>query len=279
MYIKVIKAASLGCAHRRMGRLHHPGKENTTKLATGQRRKIMIAITAYQNQLKSRRKEYCYRSVTDQNLSSEQLIREITGYNSTITEADARAVLSVLNDRVRHFVRMGYNVELPFGFIRLRASGTSDRLNGGFSPGTGDHRFEVVCSFKDDAAKEMEDSSAWRMAGAGWAILPKITELASKGADGRESRRLDFARNDILRIKGTNLSFDATDGKQGVFFIGGDKSGTRAGRYFGVGTAITDVFIPGSLEPGSYRVKIVTSPRKDAFEEFTFSGQITVTAG
>ena len=238
----------------------------------------MIAITAYQNQLKSRRKEFCYRSVTDQDLGSEQLIREITGYNSTITEADARAVLSVLDDRVRHFVRLGYNVELPFGFIRLRASGTSDRLNGGFSPGTGDHRFEAVCSLKDDAAKEMKDTTAWRMAGAGWAILPKITGLASKGADGKESRSLSFARNDILRIRGANLSFDASDMRQGVFFIGGDNSGTRAGRYFGVGTAITDVFVPGDLEPGSYRVKVVTSPRKDAYEEFTFSGQVTVTA-
>ena len=238
----------------------------------------MIAITAYQNPLSSRRKDYCYRSVTDQDLSSEQLIREIIGYNSTITEADARAVLSVLNDRVKHFVRMGFNVELPFAFIRLRANGTSDRLNEGFAPGTGDHRFEVTCSFKPDAAKEMEDTSAWRMAGTGWAILPKITELASKGADGKESRKLDFARNDILRIRGANLSFNASDGKQGVFFIDGDKAETRAGRYFGVGTAITDVFVPGDLEPGSYRVKVVTSPRKDAYEEFTFSGQVTVTA-
>ena len=64
----------------------------------------MIAITAYKNQLKSRKKDFCYRSVTDQDLSSEQLIQEIIGYNSTITEADARAVLSVLNDRVKHFV-------------------------------------------------------------------------------------------------------------------------------------------------------------------------------
>ena len=237
----------------------------------------MIAITAYKNQLKSRKKDFCYRSVTDQDLSSEQLIQEIIGYNSTITEADARAVLSVLNDRVRHFVRLGYNVELPFAFIHLKANGTSDRLNEGFSPGTGDHRFEVVCSFKEDAAKEMEDSSAWRIDGIGWTVLPKITELVSKNEAGKESSKLVFAPHDILRIKGSDLSFDVSDKNQGVFFIDKDKNETRATRYFGVGTAISDVYIPGSLVPGGYKVKIVTHPRKEGYEEFTSSEQIEVT--
>ena len=139
----------------------------------------MIAITAYKNQLKTHKKDYCFRSVIDQELSYEQLIQEIIGYNSTITEADARAVLSVLNDRVKHFVKLGYNVELPFAFIHLKANGTTSKLNEGFNPGTGDHRFETVCTFKEDAAREMESSTAYRIAGMGWSILPKITELLS----------------------------------------------------------------------------------------------------
>ena len=64
----------------------------------------MIQVYAYQNSLKMSegKNKYCFRSVVDQTLDSEQLIKEIISYNSTITEADARAVLSVLNDRVRH---------------------------------------------------------------------------------------------------------------------------------------------------------------------------------
>lgn len=236
----------------------------------------MIAITAYKNPLKTRKRACCFRSVADQTLSSEQLIKEIIGYNSTLTEADARAMLSVLNDRVRHFVKLGYSVELPFAFIHLRANGTSDRLNAGFMPGTGDHRFEVTCAFKEDAAKEMEDTSAWRIAGIGWTILPKITELVSRNAAGKESDALSFQCQDILRIKGQNLSFDATDEKQGVFFIDSSDAKVRAARYYNVGTSITDVFIPGGLAPGRYKVKIVTSPRKDSLEEFTADGQIEI---
>ena len=236
----------------------------------------MIAITTYKNSLKKAKKEYCFRSVTDQTLDSEQLIKEIISYNSTITEADARAVLSVLNDRVKHFVNLGYNVELPFAYIHLKANGTVDKLNAGFTPGTGDHRFEVTCSFKDDAAKEMEDTTAYRIAGTGWAILPKITEVMSISNLGIENKNLEFMHNDILRIKGKNLSFDASDDKQGIFFINTDKVETRATRYNSIGTAITEVFIPKSLELGLYKIKIVTSPRKESLEEYTSNTLISV---
>ncbi len=238
----------------------------------------MVAITTYKNSLKSATKGYCFRSIIDQTLGNEQLIKEIIRYNSTITEADARAVLSVLNDRVKHFVNLGYRVELPFAFIHLKANGTVDRLNDGFTPGTGDHRLEVVCSFKADAAKEMEDSSAYRIAGIGWAILPKITELLSVDGTGKEQEKLSFHGQDILRIKGKNLSFDAAQADQGVFFVGTDGSKTRAERYHSVGSSITDVYVPGTLAAGSYKVKVVTSPRKDSLEEFTGGSQIEVQA-
>ncbi len=238
----------------------------------------MIAITAYKNSLKTSKKEYCFRSVIDQDLSYEQLIQEIIGYNSTITEADARAVLSVLNDRVKHFVNLGYCVELPFAYIHLKAHGTADKLNEGFTPGTGDHRFETVCTFKADALKEMENTTAYRIAGAGWIILPKITELASMTEMGKEKPELDFKSMDILRIKGRNLSFDASAEQQGVFFIKPSGEQVRATRYNSIGPCVTEVFIPKSLESGLYKVKIVTKPRKHSLEEFTSSNAITVLA-
>ena len=238
----------------------------------------MIAITAYKNQLKTHKKDYCFRSVIDQELSYEQLIQEIIGYNSTITEADARAVLSVLNDRVKHFVKLGYNVELPFAFIHLKANGTTSKLNEGFNPGTGDHRFETVCTFKEDAAREMESSTAYRIAGMGWSILPKITELLSISNLGLEKTELHFVSHDILRIKGRHLSFDAAKENQGIYFIDPDGNETRATRYNSIGCSIIEVFIPKNLASGLYKTKIVTSPRKNCLEEYTSSTLISVLA-
>ena len=98
----------------------------------------MIQIYTYQNSLKvsEGKDKYCFRSVVDQTLDNEQLLKEIISYNSTITEADARAVLSVLNDRVKHFVNLGYKVELPFGWMFNKANGTVAKLNEGFTPGS-----------------------------------------------------------------------------------------------------------------------------------------------
>lgn len=83
----------------------------------------MLNIYAYQNSLKvsDGKDKFCFRSVVDQIIDSEQLIKEIVNYNSTITEADIRAVLSVLDDRVKHFVNLGYKVELPFGYMFNKA--------------------------------------------------------------------------------------------------------------------------------------------------------------
>ena len=240
----------------------------------------MVAITTYKNTLKNKStkktNEYCFRSTVDQTLTAEQLIQEIIRYNSTITEADARAVLSVLNDRVKHFVSLGYEVELPFAFLHLKANGTVARLNGGFTPGAGDNRFEVVCTFKEDAAKEMTDTTAYRIAGTGWTVLPKITELLSVSKVGKESSSLFFETSDMMRIKGKYLKFDANNEKQGVFFVAQDGKETPAERYNSIGTCITEVYIPASLASGLYKIKIVTSPRKYCLEEFTSSSSIEV---
>ena len=239
----------------------------------------MVAITTYRNSLKSATKGYCFRSVSDQTLGAEQLIKEIIGYNSTITEADARAVLSVLNDRVKHFVNLGFRVELPFAFIQLKARGTVERLNDGFVPGTANHRFDIVCTFKEDAAREMKSCPAWRVAGVGWTVMPKITELVGVGATGAELQSLEFKNQDILRIKGRNLGFDAAKEDQGVFFVDAAGTEVRAGRYHSVGSAITDVYIPEGLPAGTYKVKVVTSPRKKSREEFTAGTPIVVGTG
>lgn len=237
----------------------------------------MVLITTYENSLKTAgENKYCFRSVTDRTIDSEQLIKEIINYNSTITEADVRAVLSVLNDRVKHFVNEGASVELPFGYVFLRANGTVAKLNDGFMPGKGDHELNACFKFKKESKAEMEKSGFYRIDSTGWKILPKINELVSLTDGGKESGTLIFQAYDILRIKGENLSFDPDDEKQGVFLYGTETaSKTRLNRYHNVGTNVTDVFIPQGINSGTYQVNIVTKPRLDGMEEYTFSKIIT----
>ncbi|MBQ3691719.1 MAG: DUF4469 domain-containing protein [Clostridia bacterium] len=239
----------------------------------------MVQIYSYLNNLTAseEKDKYCFRSVVDQTLDSEQLIKEIINYNSTITEADARAVLSVLNTKVKYFVNLGYKVELPFGYIYNKANGTVARVNDGFVPGTGNHRISTVFRFKDDAAYEMTKNASYKNAGSGYVILPQITELYSIKNNGKEDESLSFAAGSILRIMGKNISFNIEDALQGVFLIDGEHHETRIESYNRIGTNVVEAYIP-AVSAGSYEVKIVTKPGTDRYEKCVASKKIEVTA-
>ena len=239
----------------------------------------MIQIYSYLNSFQAgeEKDKYCFRSVADQTLNSEQLIKEIINYNSTITEADARAVLSVLSTKVNHFVNLGYKVELPFGYIYNKANGTVARINDGFVPGTGNHRISTVFRFKDDAAYEMTKNAAYKNAGSGYVSLPQITELYSIKNNGKEDEALSFAAGSLLRIMGKKISFDIEDTIQGVFLIDSEHHEVHIESYNRIGTNVVEAYIP-AVSAGSYEVKIVTKPGTDRYEKCVASKKIEVTA-
>ncbi len=239
----------------------------------------MVQIYSYLNNLTTsgEKDKYCFRSVVDQTLDSEQLIKEIINYNSTITEADARAVLSVLSDKVKHFVNLGYKVELPFGYIYNKANGTVAKLNDGFVPGSGNHRISTVFRFKSDAAYEMTKNASYKNAGSGFVTLPLITELYSIKNNGKESEVLSFAAGAMLHISGKNISFDLEDELQGVFLIDAEHHETRIESFNRIGTNVVETYIP-AVNAGSYEVKIVTKPGIERYEKCMASKKIEVTA-
>lgn len=239
----------------------------------------MVQIYAYQNSLKTGegKDKYCFRSVVDQVMDSEQLVKEIISYNSTITDADARAVLSVLNDRVCHFVNLGYKVELPFGYVYNKANGTVAKLNDGFVPGKGNHRITSVFKFKEDASREMAKDASYKLAGSGYVQVPSIKEVSSILPNGTESEKLEFAVGAMLRIKGKNVSFDAEDELQGVFLVSSDATETRVLNYNRIGTNVIEAYVP-AVVAGSYEIKLVTKPGTERYEKAVSATAINVTA-
>lgn len=239
----------------------------------------MVQIYTYQNSLKTSegKDKYCFRSVVDQTMDNEQLIKEIISYNSTITEADARAVLSVLNDRVKHFVNLGYKVELPFGWMFNKANGTVARLNDDFVAGSSNHRITTVFRFKDDAADEMIKNAVYKQAGSGYVQIPVIKGMYSILNNGKESDVLEFASGSMLRIKGKNVSFDADDEAQGIFLVASDKSEIRIASYNRIGSSVIEAYIPSGTAAGAYEVKLVTKPGSERYEKCIFSAKLAVT--
>lgn len=239
----------------------------------------MIQIYTHLNSFKTDegKDKYCFRSVVDQTIDSEELIRQIVNYNSTLTEADVRAMLTVLNEKVRKLVNLGYKVELPFGYVFNTAKGTAARINDGFVPGKGNHCIIPEFRFKKDAVKDMAKDAVFKNAGKGYAIRPVITELYSIKSDATISRELSFEPGAILHISGRNLKFDPNDNLQGVFLVDSENHKIRVESYSRIGRKIVECRIP-ALNPGNYEVKLVTKPGITRYETYSFSKTVLVTA-
>ena len=221
--------------------------------------------------------KYCFRSVADQTLDTEDLIKEIVDYNSTLTEADVRAMLTVLNDKVTQFVKMGYKVELPFGYICNKAKGTADHVNDKFIPGNGNHCFVPEFHFKKEAVQAMTKDAAFKNAGCGYAIRPVITELYSIKSDATPIAAHSFAAGTMLRVRGRNLLLKPDDTRQGIFLVDSDHHQIRIESYHRIGTRIVEGVIP-AVSAGSYEIKVVTKPGIERYEQYLFSKTVEITA-
>ncbi len=235
----------------------------------------MINILLSNNSLKTAKTKYCFRSSIDQTLNTDDLVNEIVKYHSSFTEADARAMFTVLGEKVKEYANKGYKVELPFGYVYVSANGTANSTNEGFTPGESDHRFTARFSFKSDAVSEMTTNPEYRLVGTSYVIKPEIQSIVSFLDTGKENTELEVTAGAIVRVKGKYLSFDSTDDKQGIFFVS-DSGEVRFTKYHSIGTNIVDAYVPSDIASGSYKIKIVTKPGVDRYEESTFSEVITV---
>ena len=235
----------------------------------------MLNITTVKNHLNQKSNPYCFRSSVDQTLSTEQLIKEIVKYNSTLTEADVRACLSVLDNKVREYVNKGYRVELPFAYLNLTAKGTCSKPTDSFVNGVNNNKIGVNVALKNDAVADMTDNVEYKQLSAGYIMDPKITGVFSILQDGTKSNDLNFTAGDIIEICGKNLAIDYDDEKQGVFFES-ETDTIRANRYSRSGTNVIDTVIPSTIPQGTYHLTIRTKPGVKRYAEHKIINAISV---
>ena len=61
----------------------------------------MINIKTVPNNTGKSKSGFCFQSIADTDAGLEEIVKEMVGYNSTLTEADTRAALAVLDMVVR----------------------------------------------------------------------------------------------------------------------------------------------------------------------------------
>ncbi|GEM_PF-944068 len=238
----------------------------------------MLQVTTNYNYLSEARgskEKYCFKSSVNQVLTQEQLIREIVNYNSTLTDADVKAVFSVLNTKVIDYVNKGYKVELPFLDIRLKATGTCDSKEGTFANGIGNNKLDVKVCINPEALEAMTADVAYEQKFPESPMDPKIALVYSVNPNGTKNENLEFKPSDSIRITGKNLAFQFDDQKQGVFITDGSTV-SRIEKYNRLGSNILDAFIPSNLEPGEYSLYVTTKPGKERYKQADFEQKILV---
>lgn len=209
---------------------------------------------------------FCFRSKPEEVFTTDSLIKSIVNYNSTVTEADVRGVITILTEKLIEYVQLGYKVELPFGEIYLVAKGTTTDIHQGFEPGNGNHRLEVKFNLDQKVVEEMIKSTSYEVKKRGF-YKPEINTIRKVLDNGKESNELTFKVGDIIRIKGERTSFDYEDEKQGIFLVSSSAERLRLPKYSRIGSNIVDAFIPDSIAAADYTVSLVS--KRSAAESYT----------
>lgn len=235
----------------------------------------MLNIKTIRNQFaKNKENAFCFISSCSQNLSTEELISEMKGYNSSFTEADVSGMLSVLKTVVVKHLSKGYKVELPFGTLRANVNGTCRSLQDGFVSGTNNNKISFIFNPKQEILKTVSENLEYRQLSPESVIDAKIYRVTAVLDDTSESDELALSCGKILRFHGKNLSFDLKDEKQGVFLE--TENGTvRLLSYTRRGTNVIDAVITDIVEEGFYNVYVTTKPGSDYSTAFCKS-EITV---
>lgn len=222
-------------------------------------------------------KGYCFRSVNSETLTEEQIIAEMLDYNSTITDPDIRAVLSVYRTVVTRNAKKGYNVETIFVFLHTTANGTCENEDDAFQPGSGDNCIDAVMNLKSDVKKSIVEDAKYKVLEPGPTSNPFVRKLSVLDDKVMPKEGLDAKASDDIQLRGKNLSFDTTDDKQGVFLsLNGTE--TKVTKYTRLGTNIIIARIPSGVSAGKYKVILRTKPRKDTYVDGVATDELNVTA-
>ena len=237
----------------------------------------MLQVTTMKNYLKSDAKNevYCFRSNCSEQMTSEKLIKEMIQYNSTLTEPDARAAMSILGELVERYIAKGYDVELPFCWIHLSASGTCETLQQSFNPDNGDNKFGIKFQMKKESKNAIFSSAQYEQIESTFVCDPRLYSLGVVNDDSSETNVLTISRGKILRVHGRNISFDISDAKQGVF-LGTGEDAVRLSSYSRIGSNIIDVVIPSDATAGEYKVKLTTKPGVGRYKSDYLDSILTV---
>lgn len=221
----------------------------------------MLKVYTQENTLAHRKKPYVFKSQNCYTVEQDALIKEIAEANTTITEADALAVMSVLEQKFWNFINEGCVVKMFMGSFRAGAGGTAEKESEIFKPKKVNYRnaperdHTISLNFEADKIKEKElcrTVNVQRISHSGF-CEPVITSIS--GYTGEPY----FCTKDIATIYGQFLKIRPDDEVQGVFLSKAGKR-QRMSVYTQTTRSRISFQLPDDIEEGIYSVEVCTNP-------------------
>jgi hypothetical protein len=228
----------------------------------------MLEIYISENHFENRKKSYIFRSRNCGTVTCDDFIRMIAESNTTVTQPDTMAVMSLIERKFDELIHNGYAVQLPMGTFRAGVSGTADSTEESFHPTRSfspearktDHTFSLLFEPNRKKEKKLPRAMNYQYIRTATICSPFITSLHlfyKKKADVVE-------QGDILTARGDYLKIDFSDDEQGLYLCSSlNEQKLYRIQIFVHNARKTLMFkIPDNIPDGEYRLHVNTKPAK-----------------
>ena len=226
---------------------------------------IMLQVSLRDNKTNNAKKQFFFRSSNNGSLSTDDLVKEMYSFNTTITEADTLGVLNVMKRLVVKYINLGYTVHTPLGYFHASASGSTDDADEDFAHKslTNNHEVSLLYCPSTEVNSQMQDGIKIERVSGRLIMTPEITIV--KNAVGENTA--EIKPNDSIIILGDYLKYDESDEKQGVF-LKKDETETHLSYCPHNTNAKLEVRIPSGTAAGEYTVIVRNKPSVTSMEVY-----------
>lgn len=232
----------------------------------------MLKYCLIDNQL-SKDEKNCVAIVrSEKTINLDEFLNDMVEEGTGLNRPQALAYFEKMTMLTIKYLQKGYFVSTPLFRYRSSISGVFSTKNDSFDPtkheinitSTAGTRIRNLGSIVTPTKVAVSKTSPEVF----YFICSSTDEINSTGISGGSAR-----------ILGTNLRFDKTDPKQGVFFVSAEDSSIeyRATLYSGIKPSEIHVTIP-TLNPGDYKVVIRSLTKKEELITGTLDGVVQFSA-
>lgn len=238
----------------------------------------MISVKTVANNTGHGKTGFCFLSTSDTDAGIEEIVKEMVRYNSTLTEADTRAALSVLDAVVERLLQEGCKVRLPWVDLQLAAHGTAESISEKFYNKRGDNRFVLKALVNKKFEAKAVEKVFYKTKSSVAEMDPSIFQVFSITKDSSYSGERVVKAGMCFRIYGKNLGFDFEDEKQGVFLAlkGDRKKAVRITSFIRRTQRTIDAILPQDMEKGVYTVSFVKKNGEGSYPVANTTDEIEV---